>query len=73
MASAAMAAGYLDEVRDRRLEGDCGSTPRGTRLSTVALRYTEQLAIEHGARLRLRHASERDEDEERRGGDHERG
>ena len=64
VASAAMAAGYLDEVRDRRLEGDCGSTPRGTRLSTVALRYTEQLAIEHGARLRLRHASERDEDEE---------
>lgn len=53
-ADAALAAGYLDSQDDRKLEGGTAATPRGTTVSTVALRYVEQLASEHGARLRSR-------------------
>eukprot|EP01043_Picozoa_sp_COSAG02_P013949 COSAG02_NODE_566_length_20219_cov_13.531759_9_plen_824_part_00 len=50
-ADAALAAGYLDSSDDRKLDGGTAVTPQGTTVSMVALRYVEQLASEHGARL----------------------
>ena len=57
---AATAAGYLDEHSDRVLQGEAvpamkGGLQTGTH-SMVALRWTEQLAIEHGGRLKAARA-----------------
>ena len=53
-ADAAVTAGYLDTSNDRKLHGGTAVTPQGATVSIIALRYVEQLAIEHGARLLAR-------------------
>lgn len=53
-ADAALGAGYLDSGNDRKLDGETAVTPQGTTVCMVALRYVEQLANEHGARLLAR-------------------
>ena len=53
-AEAALGAGYLDNSDDRKLDGGTAVTPQGSTVSMVALRYVEQLAREHGARLLAR-------------------
>lgn len=50
-ADAAVTAGYLDASDDRELNGGTAVTPQGVTVSMIALRYVEQLATEHGARL----------------------